>query len=106
MSKLLNQNELRDKVSRITDYLVEMGEAEEGQDGWYVTYDKKLEEILNLIQSQKIAHADMVIGEDEMHTKKCKEYSNSQQIDKFCICNARQNNALRSEQRGRNKVDE
>lgn len=65
MNKLLNDNELRDKVSRFAYYFNEMGEAEPGQDGWYMDFDKKLDELLDLIQSQKQAHEDMVIGKDD-----------------------------------------
>lgn len=58
MSEILSEQELRDKVSQITDYFNGMGKAEPGQDGWFVVYDKKLDELLALIQSQKQAYAD------------------------------------------------
>jgi hypothetical protein len=59
---------------------------------------------LDLIESQKRAHASKVVGDDIPHDPKCKEYSNSQQIDKFCICFARQQNMLIRVQRERNSV--
>lgn len=45
----------RPEVSEIAQYLVEMGEAEEGQDGWYMTFDHKINQLLELINSEVLS---------------------------------------------------
>lgn len=74
MSKLLTENELRERV----DYLMDTGYAVD---------------IIDLINEQKLAHGEMVIGSDEPQA------DNGLLPDRVD-----RRNQLRSEQRERNKV--
>lgn len=49
----VEDEELRSKICRIAYYLNEMGEAEEGQDGWYMNFDRKIDELMQLIAAEK-----------------------------------------------------
>lgn len=53
-TQYLEDNELRSAVARIADYFVDMGQPDTGQDGWYISYDKKLDELLQLITQQQL----------------------------------------------------
>ncbi|WP_131816180.1 hypothetical protein [Mycolicibacterium porcinum] len=83
--KLLTEEELIAEIDVITDNLLANGIAAKG------VYDDK---ILALIQSQKQAHADMVIGEDEQQLENLTGVDH----DRFT------RNRLRAKQRERNKT--
>jgi len=58
--------------------------------------------LMPIIQSQKQSYADTIIGNVENHNEQCTEYRKANQNHSICICNARQRNNLRLEQRERN----
>jgi len=62
-----------------------------------------VEDTMKLINEQKIAHAEYVIGDDIQHSEGCKlSKKNYKKPENICLCNARGYNYLRSEQRKRN----
>jgi len=85
MSEVLSEHELEGIVDSIQNNLT-------------------LDEGIDAVRNIAIAHANVVIGRDIKHSDECREYSNTQQIDKFCICLAQQQNILIVEQRQRNVI--
>lgn len=85
MTNLLTEDELKDKLY---DMAFEVRQDQESGEYFFLLNEKQL---IDIIQSQKIAHADMVIGRRYPIEIGSKEYQEARE-------------ELRIEQRGRNHV--
>lgn len=99
-SKLLSEQELRGHLEDfIYDILVDTPDGRERKK----VVD--LDEVLNVIKSQKIAHADMVIGNDKKSERWNELFpedkGSGRDVDEMTNINREE---LRDEQRKRNKV--
>jgi len=93
MTNLLNEQELRDSITALR----------KDRDAHLYDESDYVDFVVGLIQNQKHAYANFVIGKPIAHSEKCVTYRNTQQIDdKFCICFARQQNLLINDQHERN----
>ena len=60
--------ELRQKLYAVADNLWRMGEPSEGQDGWYIYFDKRMDELMSIVNAEVTAVLESLEEEAEPYS--------------------------------------